>query len=181
MRAFHDSVLFRHLPRKGNQTRLKRVFSHPPCEKRLFQHLDFLVSTSPKLNLYGSGRIQNADGRSALLNKLACMVLISGCAVDLNAAKVQGVIADWNCVPSMVENGREKALRNDRRCSLMKNYNREAYGLITSDKKYFRLEDPGNAKILQMLKDSADKDNLHVVITGDIDGNTLKVKLISLL
>ncbi len=116
-----------------------------------------------------------------MLKKLFLTFLLSGCAAALSAAQLQGVIADWNCVPSMMQNGREKTLRDEHGCSLMKNYKRDAYGLITGDKKYFRLEDPGNAKILQMLKDSADKDNLHVVVTGDIDGNTLKVKIISLL
>jgi hypothetical protein len=107
--------------------------------------------------------------------------LLAISAAEVSAADIQGVIADWNCVRPMVENGREKTLRNNRSCSLMKNYNRDAYGLITDDKKYYRLDDPGNAKIRQILKDSPDKDNLHVVVTGDVDGDTLKVGNISLL
>ena len=102
-------------------------------------------------------------------------------AAELSAAKIQGVIADWNCVQPMVQQGREKTLRRNRSCSLMKNYRREAYGLITGDKKYYKLEDPGNSRILQILEHSPDKDNLHVVVTGDLDGDTLKVANISLL
>jgi len=62
-------------------------------------------------------------------------LLALGAAVS-QAAEIQGVIADWNCVKSMVRNGREKALVQDRRCSLAKNFKRDAYGLITVDKKF---------------------------------------------
>lgn len=109
------------------------------------------------------------------------LCLVAGSAVQMSAADVQGVIADWNCVQPMIQQGREKTLKNKRSCSLVKNYNREAYGLITDDKKYYRLDDPGNARIRQMLKDSSDKDNLHVVISGELEGETLKVGNISLL
>jgi hypothetical protein len=110
---------------------------------------------------------------------ILCLAL--GSVIPGRAAELQGVIADWDCVKPMVQNGREKTLRNNRRCSMMKNYERAAYGLITDDKKYYRLDDPGNAKIRQLLKDTPDKDNLHVVVTGDLQGDTLKVVNITLL
>jgi hypothetical protein len=110
--------------------------------------------------------------------------LLAGCLIlafvgTASAAEMQGVIADWDCVKPMVEQGRAKVLKDRRSCSLMKNYNRAAYGLITDDNKFYRLEDPGNAKIRQLLKDTPDKDNLKVVVTGDQQGNTIKVANIS--
>jgi hypothetical protein len=108
---------------------------------------------------------------------LCCAIL--GLAGILSAAEMQGVIVDWNCVDSMVHNGRENTLKNNRSCSLMKNYQRAAYGLITSDNAFYRLEDPGNARILEMLRNTPDKDDLKVVVSGDIDGNTIKVANIS--
>jgi hypothetical protein len=108
---------------------------------------------------------------------LCCAML--GLAGMLSAAEMQGVIVDWNCVESMIHNGRENTLKNNRSCSLMKKYQRPAYGLITGDKSSYKLEDPGNAKILQMLQNTPDKDDLKVVVTGDIDGNTIKVANIS--
>jgi hypothetical protein len=95
------------------------------------------------------------------------------------AAEMQGVIVDWDCVKQMVQEGRAKVLKNRRSCSMMKNYNRAAYGLITDDNKYYRLEDPGNAKIRQLLKDTPDKDNLKVVVSGEQQGDTIKVVSIS--
>ena len=108
---------------------------------------------------------------------LSCLTL--GLAAVLNAAQMQGVIVDWACVKPMVKNGRENTLKNNRSCSMVKNYNRSAYGLITDEKKFYKLEDPGNSKVLQLLRDTRDKDNLKVVVTGDIQDDTMKVITIS--
>lgn len=112
--------------------------------------------------------------RTAAAALTLCLAAVSARATDL-----QGVIADWNCVKPMMKDGREKVLRQNRNCSLMTNYSRAGYGLITIDKKYFRLDDAGRAWALKLLKDTPDKDNLKVVVTGDIDGDTIHVKNMS--
>lgn len=106
------------------------------------------------------------------------MISLGGVA---QAAEVQGVITDWNCTQRMVKDGRENVLRQDRSCSLMKNPKRDAYGIITSDSKYYRLDDPGNQHILQLLENTPAKDNLKVVVSGEIQGDTLKVSNITIL
>jgi hypothetical protein len=107
------------------------------------------------------------------------LILLLSCVSA--AAELQGVIADWNCTERMVRDGREKVLEQNRGCSLMKNFNRSAYGLITDDKKFYRLDDPGNRHILQLLRNTRDKDNLKVVVRGDVQGNAMNVKNISIL
>lgn len=99
----------------------------------------------------------------------------------LPAAEIQGVIADWNCTKAMVRNGREKTLEQNRSCSLMKNPDRAAYGLITDDKRFYQLDEEGNKKARLMLKDTPGKDNLKVVVTGEIEGGTIKVTNMTLL
>lgn len=106
-------------------------------------------------------------------------LIISLAPVVAPAADLQGVIEDWNCVKPMVKDGREKVLKQNHNCSLMTNYSRVAYGLITIDKKFYRLDDAGRAWALKLLKDTPDKNNLKVVVTGDIDGDTLHVKNMS--
>lgn len=108
-----------------------------------------------------------------------CLVL--SVASMLPAAETQGLIADWNCADSMVKNGRQKTLKDNRSCSLMHDYKRAAYGLITDDKKIYKLDDPNNEHILQLLEGTPDKDNLKVVVTGDIEDGTIKVVNISML
>jgi hypothetical protein len=98
-----------------------------------------------------------------------------------NAAEIQGVVADWSCVKSMVRDGREKTLRQNHSCSLMKSFKRDAYGLITDGKQFYRLDDPGNKHVLELLGNSPDKDNLKVLVRGDVQGNTVKVTDMSIL
>jgi hypothetical protein len=110
------------------------------------------------------------------MRKLANVVLFSVLAAGVvSAADVQGVLADWNCTQDMARNGRAKVLRQNRGCSLVKNYNRDAYGLITSDNKYYRLDDNGAKLARQLLANSPNKDSLKVIVTGDIDGELIKV------
>lgn len=106
---------------------------------------------------------------------LGVVVFLLGVGGPISAADMQGVIAPWDCTKTMVENGRAKTLRDHPNCSLMHNYRRETYGLITGDKKYYKLDDPNNQHILQLLQGTPDKDNLKVVVTGDVDGDTIKV------
>ena len=82
----------------------------------------------------------------------------------------------------MVRQGRAKVLNNDRSCSLDKqDFHRAAYGLITDSKKYYKIDPQDNDRVIQILSDSPHKDNLKVVISGDLNGDTLSIKTISLL
>jgi hypothetical protein len=107
---------------------------------------------------------------------LSAGILVFGMAAMSAAADIQGVIVDWNCAKRMAENGRAKTLMQDRSCSLVHNYVRASYGILTSDKKYYRLDEAGNKWAQTLLKDSPDKDNLQVVVRGDIEDDTIHVK-----
>lgn len=109
---------------------------------------------------------------------LSLLVLLAG-AGAASAMNVQGVLADWDCVKPMVRDGREKTLKDRDNCSLDKNYSRAAYGIITDDKHFYKLDDDGRAWALKLLKDSPDKNNLHVVVQGAVQGDTLHVQTMS--
>lgn len=55
------------------------------------------------------------------------------------------------------------------------------YGILTSDKKFVKFDAEGNKKIVEALKASDKKDHLRVDVSGDLDGDTLKVASIKLL
>ncbi len=109
----------------------------------------------------------------------AALIFGSGCVAC--AAEMQGVIADWDCTQDMVRNGREATLKQRPGCSLMKNYNKAEYGLITDGKNFYKLDDAGNRQARLLLKNTRDRDDLKVVVTGDVSGNTIKVATMSLL
>lgn len=61
-----------------------------------------------------------------------------------------------------------------------------SYGLLTSNGKYIRLDDAGNARIMQMMKSDKDWSNdiqnhkpVQVRVIGTADGDTLVVKEIN--
>lgn len=104
-------------------------------------------------------------------------VLTFGCF----GADLQGVITDWNCTEDMAQHGRAKVLKDRRSCSLTPNFRRSAYGLITDSNKFYRIDPQNNDRVIEILSNSPDKDNLRVIISGDIQGNTLKINTISIL
>jgi hypothetical protein len=99
----------------------------------------------------------------------------------VHAADVQGVVIDSNCGEDILKHGRQIILKQRRDCSLRKQYERDGYGIVTDDKKFYKFDDAGNKKALQLLKNIPDKDNLKVIVSGDIDGDTIKVGRMSLL
>ncbi len=55
------------------------------------------------------------------------------------------------------------------------------YGIVTKDKQFVKFDAAGNTKIVDALKASDKKDHLRVDVSGDQQGDTLKVKSIKLL
>jgi hypothetical protein len=55
------------------------------------------------------------------------------------------------------------------------------FGIITQDKHFLKLDAEGNSKIVEALKASDKKDHLRVDVSGDVQGDTLKVTSIKLL
>ena len=58
---------------------------------------------------------------------------------------------------------------------------KSGFGIVTEDKKFLKFDADGNAKILQQLKSSDKTDHLRVNVSGDVDGDTLKVTSVKLL
>ena len=55
------------------------------------------------------------------------------------------------------------------------------FGIVTKDKQFLKFDAEGNAKIEEALKASDKKDHLRVDVSGDVQGDTLKVTSIKLL
>jgi hypothetical protein len=147
---------------------------------KIVKFLIILTSTGfPRKN--GAMRACWNASKKQMLKTVFALCLLGVISTALSAAELQGLVVDWKCAKQMVKDGREKTFRNNRSCSLMRKYNRTDYGLITDDKKIYRLHDPGNQHILQLLRNTPDKDDLKVVVTGDIDGDTVKVVNITML
>jgi hypothetical protein len=55
------------------------------------------------------------------------------------------------------------------------------FGIVTKDKQFLKFDAAGNAKIAEALKASDKKDHLRVDVSGDAQGDTLRVTSIKLL
>ena len=58
---------------------------------------------------------------------------------------------------------------------------KSGFGIVTQDKHFLKFDAEGNSKIVEALKASDKKDHLRVDVTGDVQGDTLKVTSIKLL
>ncbi|MCL2659264.1 MAG: hypothetical protein FWD64_01915 [Acidobacteriaceae bacterium] len=57
---------------------------------------------------------------------------------------------------------------------------KSGFGIITADGQFLKFDAEGNARIIEQLKASKKVDHLRVNVTGDVDGDTLKVTSIEL-
>jgi hypothetical protein len=55
------------------------------------------------------------------------------------------------------------------------------YGIITNDKQFVKLDANGNAQVVAALKASDKKDHLRADVSGEMQGDTLKVTSVKLL
>jgi hypothetical protein len=55
------------------------------------------------------------------------------------------------------------------------------FGIVTQDKQFLKFDSQGNQKITEALKASDKKDHLRVDVSGDVQGDMLKVTSIKLL
>lgn len=54
------------------------------------------------------------------------------------------------------------------------------YGILTSDGAFLKFDKDSSQKALDELKSSKAKDHLHATVTGELEGNTVKVQSIKL-
>jgi hypothetical protein len=89
----------------------------------------------------------------------------------------------FNNVPVVDANCSKKVASNPdshpRDCALK--CQASGYGIITSDQKFLKFDAAGNQQIVTALKASDKKDHLRVDVTGDVQGDTLKVTSVKLL
>jgi hypothetical protein len=89
---------------------------------------------------------------------------------------------EWKGVPVIDTNCLEKVKadpdKHPRSCALQ--CAKGGYGLLTSDGKYLKFDAAGNEKTVAALKESKKADHLRANVTGDRDGDTIKVSAIAL-
>ena len=84
-------------------------------------------------------------------------------------------VVDKNCSAKVADNPDS----HTRACALK--CEASGFGIITSDKRFIKFDEKGNEEMKTALKSSDKKDHLRVDVSGDLQGDTLKVTSIKLL
>jgi hypothetical protein len=83
-------------------------------------------------------------------------------------------LVDANCEKKVADNPDA----HTRDCALK--CEKSGYGIITSDKKFIKFDAAGNDQVATALKASDKKDHLRVDVTGDVNGDSMKVTSVTL-
>ena len=93
--------------------------------------------------------------------------------------KLTGYIIDNACsARASSENGAEKVKNHTVKCALMPSCAKSGYA-VYADGKLFKLDEEGNKKASDILKNTKSEKSVQVSVEGTVDGDTLKVKSIS--
>jgi hypothetical protein len=131
-----------------------------------------------------------------LVSSFAAVVALVGIAAvgaetTPNSGTIRGVLLDTKCsanaelrmVPSPnphFEGGMLWAYTHTRECLLMPACQRSGYG-VYADEKFLAFDAAGNQKALALLQASKKVDDLHVEVTGGVQGDKIKVASLKLL
>ncbi len=120
---------------------------------------------------------------------LCVPALLASFAAVASAAQVQGILIDQMCSskaevrvvsgPRLV-GGMIVAEAETRECALMPACQRSGYGVFTYDNKFLKFDTAGNHKALAALRATKKEDDLKVEVTGEIQGDMIKVATLKL-
>ena len=104
--------------------------------------------------------------RIALLTAAAALLSVSAFAETFN-----GTVVDVSC------KGKDLA-SHTKKCAV--GCAKSGYALVTSDGKFLKFDEKGNAKALAALKATSKEDDLKATVEGTMDGEVLNVTSISI-
>ena len=113
------------------------------------------------------------------MKKVASFVVLLGLSAIPALAAVETYkdvsVVDVNCSKKVVADPDSHPRACALKCAA------SGFGIVTKDKQFLKFDADGNAKIVEALKASDKKDHLRVDVSGDVQGDTLKVTSIKLL
>jgi hypothetical protein len=140
----------------------------------------------------GGIRRNSSQGRLHVFVRLSLCVpaLLASFAAVASAAQVQGILIDEMCSSKAevrivsgprLEGGMIVAEAHTRQCALMPACEKSGYGVFTYDNKFLKFDPAGSRKALAALKASKKEDDLKVEVTGEIQGDMIKVASLKLI
>src|SRR5689334_5322690 len=117
--------------------------------------------------------------RKAIVTLMVLLLAVVALAREGKDVKLTGYIIDNDCsARANGENGAEKVKNHTVKCALMPNCAKSGYA-VYADGKLYKLDEDGNKKAGDILKNTKSEKSVQVSVEGTVDGDTLKVKTIS--
>lgn len=110
-----------------------------------------------------------------LSSSLVLAALLAAPSLALAASYDNVPVVDVNCSRRVAANPDAHTRDCSLKCAA------SGFGIVTKDQQFLKFDAAGNAKIVEALKASSKTDHLRVNVTGDVQGDTLKVTSIKLL
>ena len=123
-------------------------------------------------------------------SSLRVSALLAAFAAASSAAEVKGILIDDMCSSKAevrivsgprLEGGMIVAEAHTRECALMPACEKSGYGVFTYENKFLKFDAAGSRKALAALRASKKEDDLKVEVTGEIQGDTIKVASLKLI
>lgn len=111
---------------------------------------------------------------------LRCAVLLGLLTVVAFAEQVNGILMTTMCAAKAAAGAPDAASKHERTCNLRPGCAKTGFGVLTSEKKFFRFDEAGNEKALKALQESTKKDDMQVTVTGKVDGDKIVVSTLKL-
>src|SRR6516164_5092874 len=111
---------------------------------------------------------------------LTRLFLLTSLAGALSAAEVEGVLMDKMCSMKAAKEGQKAAAMHTRQCAMMPDCEKSGYGVFTTDNRFLAFDAAGSEQAVSALKASQKKDNLKVKVSGDIEGDSIRVASLKL-
>ena len=122
---------------------------------------------------------------------MGSLAFIGSSATAGSTETVKGILMDQMCsgkaelrisgATGLLVGGRIVAEAHTKECALMPECQKSGYGVYTSDNKFLKFDQAGNRKALAAIKASQKLDDFEVEVTGEIQGDTIKVASLKIL
>ncbi|HET9803593.1 MAG TPA: hypothetical protein VFP96_10165 [Candidatus Acidoferrum sp.] len=113
------------------------------------------------------------------MKKLAATLVLLGLAalpaLAANESYKNVSIVDSNCSTKAAADPDSHTRSCALQCAM------SGFGILTAEKKFIKFDDAGNKKVEEALKASTKKDHLRADVSGELQGDTLKVTAVKLL
>ena len=100
----------------------------------------------------------------------ALCALLAASSLVATAGEWHGYLMDSACAAKM----KDKAASHKTKCAV--GCSKGGYGIVTSDGKFVKFDETGNAKALEALKATSKDQELTAKVTGTMDGDMIKVE-----